>query len=97
MKVFFFFNDTATTEIYTLSLHDALPISPASRQGTAFGMLTSAQSLAMGTGPITGGVLASLTDLRMPFVASGVLLMASALLVLAVPAPPPMSDLEVAA
>src|SRR3712207_8581560 len=26
---FFFFNDTATTEIYTLSLHDALPISPA--------------------------------------------------------------------
>src|SRR3712207_8685009 len=27
MEVFFFFNDTATTEIYTLSLHDALPIS----------------------------------------------------------------------
>src|SRR6266446_4754047 len=27
MFVFFFFNDTATTEIYTLSLHDALPIS----------------------------------------------------------------------
>src|SRR2546429_4121713 len=26
--VFFFFNDTATTEIYTLSLHDALPIYP---------------------------------------------------------------------
>src|SRR5438132_6238047 len=26
--VFFFFNDTATTEIYTLSLHDALPILP---------------------------------------------------------------------
>src|SRR5687767_15916139 len=25
---FFFFNDTATTEIYTLSLHDALPILP---------------------------------------------------------------------
>src|SRR5882762_3914950 len=25
---FFFFNDTATTEIYTLSLHDALPIPP---------------------------------------------------------------------
>src|SRR5258708_38086895 len=25
---FFFFNDTATTEIYTLSLHDALPIYP---------------------------------------------------------------------
>src|SRR2546426_12289475 len=28
---FFFFNDTATTEIYTLSLHDALPISGSSR------------------------------------------------------------------
>src|SRR5256885_17230310 len=28
---FFFFNDTATTEIYTLSLHDALPISPRRR------------------------------------------------------------------
>src|SRR2546425_8953066 len=27
MSPFFFFNDTATTEIYTLSLHDALPIS----------------------------------------------------------------------
>src|SRR6267142_6944324 len=26
MLIFFFFNDTATTEIYTLSLHDALPI-----------------------------------------------------------------------
>src|SRR5256886_17124446 len=25
-SIFFFFNDTATTEIYTLSLHDALPI-----------------------------------------------------------------------
>src|SRR5256884_5803996 len=30
---FFFFNDTATTEIYTLSLHDALPISRAPRSG----------------------------------------------------------------
>src|ERR1044071_8077395 len=29
----FFFNDTATTEIYTLSLHDALPISSARRGG----------------------------------------------------------------
>src|SRR5260221_9079872 len=28
MFLFFFFNDTATTEIYTLSLHDALPIYP---------------------------------------------------------------------
>src|SRR3982751_7035036 len=29
---FFFFNDTATTEIYTLSLHDALPISGGGRR-----------------------------------------------------------------
>src|SRR6476620_6599992 len=29
--ILFFFNDTATTEIYTLSLHDALPISPVRR------------------------------------------------------------------
>src|SRR2546429_4516074 len=34
---FFFFNDTATTEIYTLSLHDALPIfSEASARGCAY-------------------------------------------------------------
>src|SRR2546429_9390755 len=33
---FFFFNDTATTEIYTLSLHDALPIFP----GWAHGIST---------------------------------------------------------
>src|SRR5207249_11307595 len=31
----FFFNDTATTEIYTLSLHDALPISVDERQDAA--------------------------------------------------------------
>src|SRR3712207_3958568 len=44
--MFFFFNDTATTEIYTLSLHDALPIfrrddevnlEPALRMGDALG------------------------------------------------------------
>src|SRR2546427_9244715 len=33
---FFFFNDTATTEIYTLSLHDALPISQ--HDGPAMGL-----------------------------------------------------------
>src|SRR3712207_7795005 len=37
MSAFFFFNDTATTEIYTLSLHDALPIlNTASSLATAF-------------------------------------------------------------
>src|SRR2546425_10508654 len=33
---FFFFNDTATTEIYTLSLHDALPILCSSASSRAF-------------------------------------------------------------
>src|SRR2546425_11799576 len=33
---FFFFNDTATTEIYTLSLHDALPILRRRRSGAPF-------------------------------------------------------------
>src|SRR5260370_23971491 len=33
----FFFNDTATTEIYTLSLHDALPISPSEHHGYEYG------------------------------------------------------------
>src|SRR5205823_12653799 len=33
MYFFFFFHHTATTEIYTLSLHDALPISPDGREG----------------------------------------------------------------
>src|SRR3712207_9473294 len=33
--LFFFFNDTATTEIYTLSLHDALPICPASASASS--------------------------------------------------------------
>src|SRR5258708_39247607 len=34
-SIFFFFNDTATTEIYTLSLHDALPISKGSLSGSS--------------------------------------------------------------
>src|SRR5690349_24201509 len=46
---FFFFNDTATTEIYTLSLHDALPISrfpgdgfaSCTRRGTSPGIAAS--------------------------------------------------------
>src|SRR2546430_16596324 len=41
---FFFFNDTATTEIYTLSLHDALPISfrtPRHRAPARLGFLVS--------------------------------------------------------
>src|ERR1043166_6170107 len=37
---FFFFNDTATTEIYSLSLHDALPISPPPERRRRMGHLS---------------------------------------------------------
>src|SRR5260370_39626337 len=50
---FFFFNDTATTEIYTLSLHDALPISRVESNGRFGG----AAAAPLGVRP--GGVLAS--------------------------------------
>src|SRR5258707_15727517 len=38
LRLFFFFNDTATTEIYTLSLHDALPISGREEAGLVVGL-----------------------------------------------------------
>src|SRR3712207_8323969 len=47
---FFFFNDTATTEIYTLSLHDALPIS-----GRSLPLCPSARARAPAPRPRTGG------------------------------------------
>src|SRR3989440_8903583 len=40
--LFFFFNDTATTEIYTLSLHDALPISSTSTVCAAVPLMSAA-------------------------------------------------------
>src|SRR5258706_1880249 len=42
--LFFFFNDTATTEIYTLSLHDALPISLSDIDGERFVLRTSCEA-----------------------------------------------------
>src|SRR5438552_18907277 len=46
----FFFNDTATTEIYTLSLHDALPISYASPGGKSGGPIrTMKRPISAGT------------------------------------------------
>src|SRR2546422_9200176 len=47
ITLFFFFNDTATTEIYTLSLHDALPI------------LSKHEHVALSNPAIGGGVAAS--------------------------------------
>src|SRR3712207_9327087 len=45
-SVFFFFNDTATTEIYTLSLHDALPICGAHVRLDERGQLVGARGAA---------------------------------------------------
>src|SRR5690349_23091766 len=55
---FFFFNDTATTEIYTLSLHDALPICPGDRR--------SARDLRSGRAPAALAGSATLIPGRRP-------------------------------
>src|SRR5690348_17954126 len=47
---FFFFNDTATTEIYTLSLHDALPISAGAVAGAVFTGLVDPDARGRGLG-----------------------------------------------
>src|SRR2546422_607751 len=56
--VFFFFNDTATTEIYTLSLHDALPICTKGdvtlNIGTSAGGHQTDQQILSGTNGTTG-------------------------------------------
>src|SRR2546428_8178177 len=50
--LFFFFNDTATTEIYTLSLHDALPIfAPARRASAASFELRTVPAATMTSSP----------------------------------------------
>src|SRR3712207_7342033 len=54
--VFFFFNDTATTEIYTLSLHDALPISVSAAMTRAYGMRVTWCSQGCGSGGSVGHV-----------------------------------------
>src|SRR5260221_11559226 len=65
---FFFFNDTATTEIYTLSLHDALPISGpappriiriAPRTGKRFEMESIADQNAI---LVTGGIIMTISN-----------------------------------
>src|SRR2546427_9005744 len=66
--MFFFFNDTATTEIYTLSLHDALPILITGPGGTPQAMGVSVQPSSDGSNGIvtvlstpTGKLYASTT------------------------------------
>src|SRR3712207_8130095 len=58
--LFFFFNDTATTEIYTLSLHDALPIFSRQRACSTRRGEDRAPSAGGGSGRLLNG---SLTDL----------------------------------
>src|SRR2546429_5223092 len=53
---FFFFNDTATTEIYTLSLHDALPISAAGI-GSALGICCGCKLCSHGNQRRSDGVI----------------------------------------
>src|SRR5256886_15029689 len=61
--VFFFFNDTATTEIYTLSLHDALPISVEQR-----GIVAAGAPL---RGLYAGDVLHVFDTLAIPLIVEG--------------------------
>src|SRR2546430_5390091 len=51
--MFFFFNDTATTEIYTLSLHDALPICSGNSQSSARWFLARLQRRSRFENPVT--------------------------------------------
>src|SRR5437016_11645157 len=60
LVLFFFFNDTATTEIYTLSLHDALPIWPKWRR------LPCEQQLNMGQSVLRDGRAPFRRDGRWP-------------------------------
>ena len=60
---FFFFNDTATTEIYTLSLHDALPISELSSvqcQSCPVSSVRVVQCPVSELSPLVNGVVAML-------------------------------------
>src|SRR3712207_9472234 len=52
LSLFFFFNDTATTEIYTLSLHDALPISRLNASATPRSVAMRGSSLPGGRGGV---------------------------------------------
>src|SRR3712207_8290002 len=71
-SLFFFFNDTATTEIYTLSLHDALPISsagcgqrrPAERSAASASARTCASRFGRSLTPTGGALTFSTTPSR---------------------------------
>src|SRR5258705_8336369 len=61
---FFFFNDTATTEIYTLSLHDALPISAPPRAEAPCAVRSTAPITVIPSRPATSREALSSADAR---------------------------------
>src|SRR3712207_7680697 len=60
--MYFFFNDTATTEIYTLSLHDALPISHRTRPPTVFMTAVSGSTVVHGVSATTATSLRTMSS-----------------------------------
>src|SRR2546426_2229266 len=64
--LFFFFNDTATTEIYTLSLHDALPISSACARTRRRPTLRYSWSCSCSSPPATGRSEEHTSELQSP-------------------------------
>src|SRR5260370_33315972 len=67
--LFFFFNDTATTEIYTLSLHDALPISSNMAPGshTVYALFSSVNSNCSVTNPANSTLTIKPEDARVTY------------------------------
>src|SRR3712207_9428404 len=61
---FFFFNDTATTEIYTLSLHDALPICASLRQESGPRIPVTPGSTASSGSRTSSRISSEVTDAR---------------------------------
>src|SRR5256885_7273159 len=68
--IFFFFNDTATTEIYTLSLHDALPICGARR--IEWGLADVSIETAMGLPPASWRSEEHTSELQSPCISYAV-------------------------
>src|SRR5438034_8415620 len=64
--LFFFFNATATTSIYTLSLHDALPIFGERRQAALGGDMSGIQACAWKPSPLSSPAVPCFEDCRFP-------------------------------
>src|SRR5260370_21364779 len=64
LSFFFFFNDTATTEIYTLSLHDALPIWPATARLLGYPVRRIFRLAMLGLVLVLVAFLSALTSMR---------------------------------